>query len=93
MDTNKIWGFILIGVGVLFILSGLGGLYAAFTFSDQMATQMNALGNMTGNAQLNAEMAKITQLSAPSKWPGFFMLLIGGGCSYAGNTLLKKVSV
>lgn len=81
METNKIWGFILIGVGVLLALWGIGSLYTAFSYS----SQMSAVGGMLGG-----EMSQLAGSLAPSKVPGFILLVLGGTSAFFGTKLLKK---
>lgn len=81
MDTNKIWGFILIGVGVLLSLWGIASLYSAFSYS----SQVSAMGGMFGG-----EMRQLADSMAPSKIPGFVLLVLGGTSAFFGTKLLKK---
>lgn len=82
MDTNKVWGIILIIVGVIFTLMGVGSVYSAYTFSSQM-------GQITGMLGAGSQMV---DAMSPSKLPGLIMIVIGVGSAYIGTKLLKKVS-
>lgn len=84
METNKIWGFILVGVGVLLILWGVVSIYTAFSFS----SQMSAMSGMYGG-----QMGQLAESMAPSKVPGFILLMLGGVSAFFGTKLLKKVEV
>lgn len=92
METKKIWGFILIGCAVLFGLSGLGSIYAAFTFSSMMSDQMAGLSNIYGSGSSAAAMMNNAAINAaPSKIPGFVMLIIAGAGGFYGNKMLKEL--
>lgn len=82
MDTNKVWGIILIVVGVIFTLMGLGSVYSAYS----VGSQMSQLGGMLGGAG-----SQMVSSMAPSKIPGLIMIVIGVGSAFFGNKMLKKV--
>jgi len=86
MDTNKIWGFILIGICVLFGLWGLGSLYAAFSYNDQMSALTQQMGVFGGK-----QMATALAANKPSYFTGFFLLAISGASGYLGNNMLKNL--
>jgi len=87
MDTNKIWGFILIGVCVLFALWGLASLYAAFSYSDQMSALTQQMGAFGGK-----QMAAALAANKPSYFTGIFLLAISGASGYFGNSMLKNLN-
>ena len=86
MDTNKVWGFILIGACVLFALWGLASLYAAFNFSDQMSALTQQMGGYGGK-----QMAAALSANKPSYFTGIFLLIISGASGYFGNNMLKNL--
>lgn len=81
MQTNKIWGFILIIVGVILILWGVASIYQAFSFSSQVSAMSGILGD---------QMGQFAESMAPSKVPGFIALVLGGISAYFGTKLLNK---
>jgi hypothetical protein len=82
MDTNKVWGIILIVLGVIFSLWGLLSIYNAFS----VASQMKSIGGMFGGAG-----SSMVESMTPSKLPGIIALAIGIGSSFFGSKLLKNV--
>lgn len=81
MDTNKVWGIILIVVGVILTLWGIGSVYSAYS----IGSQMSQLGGMLGGTKMMDAMA-------PSKMPGLTLIVLGVAAAFFGNKMLKKVS-
>ena len=82
MDTNKVWGIILIVLGVIFTLWGIGSVYNAYSVS----SQMSQLGGLLGGTKMMDAMA-------PSKMPGLILIVVGVAAAFFGNRMLKKVRV
>lgn len=81
MEANKIWGFILISVGVLLIFGGIAHLFWAFSVS----AQVNAMSGWGGGAA-----RELASSMAPSKIPGFIVMALGGASAFFGAKLFTK---
>lgn len=82
MDTSKVWGIILIVVGVIFTLCGISSVYNAYS----VGSQMSQITGMLGGAG-----SKMAESMMPSKMPGLILIVIGVASAFFGNKMLKKV--
>lgn len=89
MDTSKVWGIILIVVGVILTLIGIINVYHAFSVASQMSQVTSMFGGAGG--EMAKSMVGSMESMVPSKIPGLIMIAIGVASAFFGNKMLKKV--